>query len=234
MADTYQSITSLTTADTTAALQSAVASETSSTLDSEAFLQLFLTELQYQDPTEPMDNAKMLEQTSQLATLQSQETQQNAMESITDTLMANAQYQAQFSMVAAIGKTVYTNLNALQTTGTAQDITGELYFENPIKGGEIQILDESTMQVVKNIPIGDDMIGQSGYLQFSWDSTDNNGDTVAANTYIVRADYIDENDDNIQNYMGVGKIEGIQYSGGVPYISMGTMSVDMSSVEEIR
>jgi flagellar basal-body rod modification protein FlgD len=233
MADTFQSISSLTQTSTTTALQDAV-STGESTLDSEAFLQLFLTELQYQDPTEPMDNAKMLEQTSQLATLQSQETQQSAMESITETLVQNAQYQAQFSMVSAIGKTAYTNLNALQTTGSLQDITGELYFDTPIKGGEIQILDEDTMEVVKTIPLDDDFIGESGYLQFTWDSTDNNGNVVDMGTYIVKTEYIDENDEEQFNYMGVGKIDGIQYNNGIPYLSMGTMTVDMSGIEEIR
>jgi flagellar basal-body rod modification protein FlgD len=233
MADTFQSISSLTQTSTTTALQDAV-STGESTLDSEAFLQLFLTELQYQDPTEPMDNAKMLEQTSQLATLQSQETQQDAMESITETLVQNAQYQAQFSMVSAIGKTAYTNLNALQTDGTAQTMTGEIYFPTPIKGGEIQILDETTMEIVKTIELSDDAVGQSGYLQFDWDSTDNSGNVVDTGAYIVKASYLDENDENVENYMGVGKIEGIQYSNGIPYLSMGTMTVDMSGIEEIR
>jgi flagellar basal-body rod modification protein FlgD len=234
MADTYQSISSLTQANTTAALQSTLSTGDQSTLDSEAFLQLFLTELQYQDPTEPMDNAKMLEQTSQLATLQSQESQQDAIAAITETLTNNAQYQAQFSMVAAIGKTAYTNLNALQTDGSLTSIVGELYFQSPIKGGEIQILDEDTQEVVKTITLDEELYGKSGYLQFSWDGTDDGGEAVEAGTYIVKADYIDENDENIQNYMGVGKIDGIQYNGGVPYLSMGTMSVDMANIEEIR
>ncbi|MBE3555486.1 MAG: hypothetical protein IMW91_00170 [Firmicutes bacterium] len=40
------------------------------TLDPSTFLKLFITELQYQDPTQPVDAATMMQQFSQLATLQ--------------------------------------------------------------------------------------------------------------------------------------------------------------------
>jgi flagellar basal-body rod modification protein FlgD len=232
VADTYQTISSLTTTDTTNAVNYANEGDNNS-LDSEAFLQLFLTELQYQDPTEPMDNAKMLEQTSQLATLQSQETQQDALAGITETLINNAQYQAQFSMVSSIGKTATTDLNALSTDGMMSDIVGEMYFDTPIKAGYINIMDEEGVSVIKTIELPEETYGKSGYLQFSWDGTLDSGERAPAGTYIVKSDYIDENDESIQNYMGVGKIQGIQYSNGEPYLSMGTMSVPMTSIQEI-
>ena len=50
-------------------------------LDKDAFMKLLLTELQYQDPTSPMDSEKMLTQTSQLATLETQENTNQMMKS---------------------------------------------------------------------------------------------------------------------------------------------------------
>ena len=233
MADTFQSLSSLTTDATKAMTPTYAKDGDNSTLDSEAFLKLFLTELQYQDPTEPMDNAKMLEQTSQLATLQSQEVQQDALLGITKTLTDNAQYQAQFSMVSAIGKTATTDLNAFSTDGKMTNLTGEIYFSNPIKSGNINILDENTQEVIKTIPLAEELAGKSGYLQFSWDGTDNSGNMAKAGKYLVQTEYLDTEDNMIKNYMGVGKIDAIKYENGEPFLSMGTMKVPMINIKEI-
>ena len=41
-----------------------------SKLDKDAFMKLFLKELEMQDPTDPMDTDKMLEQTAYLSTME--------------------------------------------------------------------------------------------------------------------------------------------------------------------
>ena len=46
-----------------------IVSNPKSELTSDDFMKLFLTELQYQDPTSPMETKDMLEQTSQLTQL---------------------------------------------------------------------------------------------------------------------------------------------------------------------
>ena len=61
-----------------------------SQLDKDAFLKLLLVELQHQDPTEPMDSAKMLEQTSQLATVEMQEKTNQVMTQLSEQMQASA------------------------------------------------------------------------------------------------------------------------------------------------
>lgn len=54
----------------------------SSTLDSNAFLKLMLMELQYQDPTDPVDNKEMIAQQAQLSQLtETQKLQKNTADS---------------------------------------------------------------------------------------------------------------------------------------------------------
>jgi flagellar basal-body rod modification protein FlgD len=218
------------TTSTSTAAQAAV---DQASLDSEAFLQLFLVELQHQDPTEPMDNAQMLEQTSQLATLQAQEQQQAAMESITETLATQAQYQAQFSILTAIGHEAVTNLNALQHDG-ASSSSFEMYFENPIKGGTINIMDEDSENLVKEIAIPDDLIGKSGYQTISWDGTNNDSVMQNAGVYAVSGEYVDQDDNKIAITLGTGKVESVRYDAGTPYLKMGSTYVGLDSIEEIR
>ena len=51
-------------------------------MDSEAFLQLLLTQLAYQDPTEPMDNAEMVSQLSDLTMMEQNAELAASMESL--------------------------------------------------------------------------------------------------------------------------------------------------------
>lgn len=54
----------------------------SDVLGKDDFLKLLLVELQYQDPTSPMDTEKILTQTSQLATLESATKTNTALENL--------------------------------------------------------------------------------------------------------------------------------------------------------
>ena len=70
-------------------------------LGKDDFMKLLLVELQHQDPTEPMDSEKILTQTSQLASLESAENTNKALEDLAASL-SNTQ---QFTTISAIGKT---------------------------------------------------------------------------------------------------------------------------------
>ncbi|OQX73565.1 MAG: hypothetical protein B6D59_05275 [Campylobacteraceae bacterium 4484_4] len=72
-----------------------------SILGKDDFLKLLLTELSYQDPTSPMDTEKILTQTSQLATL---ETQQNTNKVMTE-LANRFKMEQSMSAISAIGRT---------------------------------------------------------------------------------------------------------------------------------
>lgn len=202
-------------------------------LDSEAFLKLFLVELQHQDPTQPMDNAKMLEQTSQLATLQAQEQQQSAMEKITATLAQQAQYQAQFSILSAIGKTAVTSLNGLSHDGTTKDNKFEVYFDAPIKGGTLKITSTDGKSTYKEIDLAP-YVGKSGYVQIKWDGTDKNNSMLKSGVYGVGGEYVDTSDNKKTVTMGTGKIESVKYTDGVPTLKMGSMYVTLDNLSEIK
>jgi flagellar basal-body rod modification protein FlgD len=81
-------------------------------LDPQAFLQLLVAQLQYQDPSNPVDTSSFMQQTATLSQVQTM----NAM-STTLTSLANAQ-QAQ-AATDLIGKNVtYSDSTGVQKTGT--------------------------------------------------------------------------------------------------------------------
>ena len=68
-----------------------------SVLGKDDFMKLLLAELQHQDPTSPMDSDKILNQTAQLAQLESQEKTNTALEK----LAASFSNSKNFSAVSA-------------------------------------------------------------------------------------------------------------------------------------
>jgi flagellar basal-body rod modification protein FlgD len=82
-----------------------------STINQEDFIRLFLTQLQFQDPLEPVDNREFLAQLAQFTSLeQSRQTSQNT----TDLLSMNATTQA----VSLLNRQVDVNGLATTFTGT--------------------------------------------------------------------------------------------------------------------
>jgi len=85
-------------------------SQSSSMLNPQAFLQLLVAQLQYQDPTSPVDTSTFMNQTAMLSQVQTM----NGMSTTLNSLVASQQGQAATSM---IGKSV-TFVDATGATGS--------------------------------------------------------------------------------------------------------------------
>lgn len=87
-----------------------------SNINQDEFIRLFLTQLQFQDPLEPVDNREFLSQLAQFTALeQSRQTSQNT----TDLLSMNATSQA----VTLLNRRVDVNVNGVQATATVSAVT---------------------------------------------------------------------------------------------------------------
>lgn len=88
-----------------------------SNVDIDAFLELFIAELQNQDPLNPMDNAQMVEQISQIREV-------GATDKLTNTLEAVLLGQNLASATSLIGQTVVAmNADGEDVTGKVDKIT---------------------------------------------------------------------------------------------------------------
>lgn len=86
---------------------------TGSLLDPQAFLQLLVAQLQYQDPSNPTDTSTFMNQTAMLSQVQT-------MNSMSSTLTALADAQQAQSATDLIGKQVtYLDSDGMRVTGTA-------------------------------------------------------------------------------------------------------------------
>lgn len=193
-------------------------------LGKDDFMKLLLTELQYQDPTSPMDTEKILTQTSQLATLESSDKTNSALESLAASL-SNTQ---QFSTIAAIGKTADIGSDAISIDKGAST-TFEIYFPNDVSKGSVEITDADG-NVVKTLDMG---TNTAGVYSFDWDGTDNDGNMVDGGIYHVNSTYYDANENSYQTRLGAYPIESVRFDSGETYLKLGSSYVALSNVKEV-
>jgi len=94
---------------------------TSQSLGKDDFLKLLITQMQNQDPTDPMDNTEFIAQMAEFSTLE-QMTNMNAnFEQLNTMLTSN-------NAMGTIGRTVEIDLGDTTTSGVVQAVT---YGENP-------------------------------------------------------------------------------------------------------
>ena len=194
-------------------------------LGKDDFMKLLLVELQYQDPTEPMDSEKILSQTSQLATLESASNTNKALDKLAKSLAANRD----FSTIGAIGKIADTGSNAI-VFEEGQKPMFELYFADEVKNGTVEIMDVNG-NVLRTLSID---AGTNGIAQFEWDGTDTQGDTVEEGTYYVSAKYETPSGESKKTRVGLYPIESVKFGGDETLVKIGSNYVPFSAIKEVR
>ena len=204
--------------------QAPVASIDKTVLGKDDFMTLLLVELQHQDPTEPMDSEKILTQTSQLASLESAENTNKALEELSASL-ANTQ---QFSTISAIGKTADLGSNAIgHDEGSTTSF--EVYFPEDISSGAVEILDDNG-DIVSTIALEPN---SSGVYQFDWDGTLSNGESATSALYYVTASYKDSAGSDQTTRMGAYPIESVRFEDGNTLVKVGSSYVPLENIVEV-
>lgn len=198
--------------------------ENKNVLGKDDFMKLLLVQLQYQDPTEPVDSETILTQTSQLATLEASANTNKALEDLAESL-SNSQ---QFTTVSAIGKTADLGSNAIaHDEGSISSF--EIYFPNDVNSGTIEILDGNG-NFVQTLDVG---TNPKGVYQFDWDGISQSGNLADSGIYYVSASYSDSNGDTQTTRLGAYPIESVRFDGGQTLLKLGSNYVPLENVKEV-
>lgn len=217
-------------AATNPAYKETVEVEDKSALGKDDFMKLLLVQLQYQDPTEPMDSEKILTQTSQLAGLESSQNTNKAL----DTLTAALASTQEFSTISAIGKRADLGSDAIvYDKGDSSEF--EMYFPEDIASGVIDITDlEDNVIATINIEMEEDETFKSaGVYKFEWDGTTTNGGAAESGTYRVNARYTDTEGTKQTSRIGAYPIESVRFEEGKTYFKLGSSYVPLDQVAEV-
>ncbi len=217
-------INSTTTATTTGVATASKSANPKGVLGKDDFMKLLLVQMQYQDPTSPMDTEKILTQTSQLATLESSDNTKKALEKLS-TSLGNAQ---QFSTISAIGKTADLGSDAI-SLDKGKNSTFEIYFPATIDHGTVDIKDSSG-EVVKTLDVG---TNPAGIYKFTWDGKNRAGDNASGGVYHVSADYTDQAGNAKSTRLGTYPIESVRFDKGEAHLKVGSNYVALNKIKEI-
>ena len=197
-------------------------------LKADDFMKLFITELQYQDPTKPMDNEKMLEQTSQMTQLQ---TNQDLGKQLKN-LIGKMDSSNQFNAINLIGKTVKTDSNQIMVDDSLdkQIYPFDLYFNDAFKEATIKIKDRNG-DTIKTLSLEN---GEKGIKNFNWDGKDDNGVFVGNGAYSIVADYTTKTGENKTTQFGVYPVSSVQFDSGKALVKVGNRYIPLSDVKEVN
>jgi len=208
---------------TGAAQQAAQTAANKTTLagDFNQFLTLLTTQLQNQDPLNPMDSTEFTNQLVQFSQVEQQINSNQKLDSLVAMQLAGASSIA----LGYVGMNIsYVSSDMNFDGSTPVDVNYALASE--AVSAKVNIYDEDGELVYSA-----DAPKNTGTNKITWDGKDKTGQVVPAGTYTVKIDAVDKDNKAIDNSTVVsGHVKGIETQNGVVYVLVGDRAVPLSSI----
>lgn len=204
----------------------------SDSMDQQDFLNLLVTQLQNQDPLDPMDNSDFTSQTTAFSQLEQQIAMAKSLETLI-TLQQNSQGTSGSLMNSAsfIGKVIEFDTNTLTVSSDGSTPISFVSTDNA-NGAEVRIYNsEGALVGIHNInePI------KRGNNAFNWDGVCSGGVVLQEGSYSY--EIIARNDAGEQIEIGTygeGTVIGVTISGGKTYFKLDNGLVPADSVYSVK
>ncbi len=187
--------------------------EDHASLTKEDFMHLFVMQLQYQDPMDPMDTEQMSSQMAQFNMVDLMYKNNEAMERLVD----SDRNRTNMSAVSMMGHQVRYEGSDLTVTDDGP-VPFDFELDGPAASAVVVIYDENG-RVIKTWDTGE-ISGERQAL--GWDGTDMNGDEVEPGNYRVDIQAVDRADSDIEvTKWTTGVVAGISYQeSGMPVLRL--------------
>jgi len=198
------------------------------TLGLEQFLKIMTTQLQSQDPLEPMDNGDFLGQIAQFGTVTGIENLNESFNGFSNSITSGQALQAG----SLVGREVLAPVSSGYLE-TGSSIKGRVDLPTSTSALEITVTDDRG-QLVRTIEMGSQ---PSGPVEFTWDGINNDGDYAQAGTYRItvtsgRGVTSETQQTNLYN-----KVHSVTMGGGVEGLTLnlaGAGQLPFSSITAIK
>jgi flagellar basal-body rod modification protein FlgD len=167
----------------TSSTQGTGQTSSASKLDMNAFLTMFLTQLKYQDPTNPLESYELASQLAQFSSVEKLTEVNSNMVKLQSYLMSlnNAQ------MVEMVGKRVVGQSNTLQVS-SGKATSADYKLDTPANVS-VKIYDENNA-LVRTVKMGTQAAGK---YQIDWDGCNDAGKKVSDGLYSLNLEAVDAN-----------------------------------------
>ena len=217
------------------AADSLVTAKSNSQMNDQDFLQLFVAEMQNQDPTSPMDDSQMMTQMAQLQSLESSTNMQKAIDDLSASYKTSltAQQNVVTSMtnataVSLIGKEVRVQQKDLTYSGLADENDQIQVNLGSNDSADVQILDDKG-NVVKTLHTGDTDSQNSALV--AWDGSTDAGGYATAGTYKIN---VVGSDTDSSLYAFVDNVvQGVSFSSTGASLQVGGKEMSVTDVMNV-
>ncbi len=197
-----------------------------SDLDKDAFLRLLTTQLQHQDPLNPMENSEFVAQLAKFSSLEQLQGLSSGMESLymVNMSMNNA------ALTGLIGKDVVATGDSFHYAGSGEEV---IHFDSATSAttATITITNEDGV-IVASKDLGAIPAGEASW---TWDGKDQNGKVCPEGDYTFTVEASDVNGESVEvTEQMVGRIDGMDLSSGSPMLTIDGIPVDLASVQSLE
>ena len=195
-------------------------------LSEETFLNLLITQMQNQDPLDPMENQEFLTQLAALSQVEEQRT-------INDNLETLQLYQSSINnaqSLSLIGKEVKAGGDSVNLErGESLDLC--FYLDSDAAEVEVTIYNEDG-NVVRQITQSD---MDSGDQSVTWDGKDLNNSPLDSGIYTFEVSATDELGDAIAvQTMVSGRVTSVSFANGTPELEINGQKIVFGSLYEVK
>jgi len=188
------------------------------------FLKLLVTQMQNQDPLNPMDNAQVTSQLAEISTVSGIDTLNTTVAGMQSAFLAAQSLQAS----ALIGHSVLAPGNDLILQNGAA--AGGLQLDQPADAVTVTVIGANG-QTVKTIKLGPQ---QAGTRTFAWDGSTDAGGTAPDGAYVFKVDAVQGGKPISVQALGYGLVQSVTLgSGQVQLNTIGLGTVNLSDVKQI-
>jgi flagellar basal-body rod modification protein FlgD len=215
-------LSSLAQSATSSSQQTKTASQA---LGKDDFLKLLTTQLQNQDPLNPITNENFIAQTAQFSSLE----QLQNMNTVLQQILTQSGGNGVTSSAPLLGKTVSVNGSAVPLDGT-QPATLAYRLPTGASTVALQVLNASGTSV-RTIPLGSQAAGTH---QAAFDGLDDQGQRLASGSYTYRVVALNQTGSAVSGVTtGGGQVTGISMDNGQVMLLVGSERVPLTSVVAI-
>ncbi len=191
------------------------------------FLDLMLTQMQNQDPTNPMESGDFLSQLAQFGTVNGITELQQSFNALTDQLQSNQALQAS----TLVGRSVLIQGNTAQLE-QGEAMQAAVNVDASVDNLQVAIFD-ATGQQVQQLNLG---IQAPGVVNFSWDGKDADGNDLPSGKYTIEAVAQGAGNSYSLNTLINAKVESVTLpsGGSEPLLNLGSAGlISINQVSEV-
>jgi len=183
-----------------------------STMDRQDFMTLFITQLQYQDPTKPLDSTEMASQLAQFSSMEATMQMSDNMKKLLDYQTS----QNNLQLLTLLDKNVQAAGNDLGVTAGVAG-KGEFTLVEPMEDATLYVYDAKGA-LVRSMDLG---AMKAGTFAMTWDGKNNGGQVVADGLYRYEVKAIDASGAMADiKYKMTGKVTGVQFDSGKAMLTL--------------